>query len=212
MALDTYANLQTSVGDWLNRTDLTSVIPDFIALAEAEIKRRLRRSVTRTTLTIDGEAITPPADMAELRSIYLASDSPTQDTPIRIATPEMLAERRARNAGNTGRPTDVAYVAGELLFAPTPDQTYTAEIIYFTQLTALSNTNTTNAVLQEAPDAYLFGALLQAEPYLENDPRIPVWQDRFDKAIDQLNDVRDREEYNASLRSLRLPIVFDGRF
>ena len=36
MALDgTYAGLKASVADWLNRADLTAVVPDFITLAEA---------------------------------------------------------------------------------------------------------------------------------------------------------------------------------
>lgn len=208
MAFDTYANLQASIADWLNRSDLTALIPDLIGLAEAEMKRRLRRSVTRTTITITAEAVNPPADMAELRSIYLVSDQPALDTPLRICTPEMLAERRARQANATSRPSDVAYIAGQLVFAPTPDQIYTAEIVYFSQLSPLSVSNTANAVLAEAPDAYLFGALLQAAPYLEHDARIPVWRDGFDRAIDQLNAVRDREEYSASIRPIRLPMVF----
>lgn len=213
MALDTYTHLQTAVLKWLNRendTDLAAQLPDHIALAEARMKRLLRRSETRTDITIDGEAVNPPSDMAELRSIYLISSSPERDMPIRIVTAEMLAERRARNAGSTGRPSDVSYIAGQLLFAPTPDQTYTAEIIYFTQLTPLSNSVTTNAVLQEAPDAYLFGTLLELAPYLEYDDKIPIWKEKFEQAIQELNDVRDREQFAASLRSVRLPIVFGG--
>ena len=208
MALDTYQNVQTAIGDWLARTDLAAVIPDFITLAEAEMKRRIRRSTTRTTVTLVGEFTAPPADMAELRSAYLVSDQPEMDNPLRVSTPEMMAERRARSAGVAGRPTDIAYVAGQFMVAPIPDQNYTVEIIYFTQLTALSSATPVNAILQEAPDAYLFGALLQAEPYLENDPRIPTWRAGFDNAIDQLNMVRDREEYNASIKSIRLPMVF----
>lgn len=210
MALDTYAHLQTAVLKWLNResdTDLAAQLPDHIALAEARMKRLLRRSETRTTISVAAEAVNPPADMAELRSIYLASGSPSSDVPLRICTPGMLAERRARNAGTTGRPTDVGYVAGQLLFAPEPDQTYTAEIIYFTQLTPLSNTNPVNAVLQEAPDAYLFGTLVELAPYLEDDDRIPVWDKKFLDAIDQLNDVRDREQFSAAPAALRLPFV-----
>jgi hypothetical protein len=207
MALTNYATLCTSIADWLNRSDLTVVIPDFVTLCEAELKRRLRRTTTRDTITIDGEAVDPPADMAELRSIYLVSDLPSQDTPLRLCTPEMLAERRARNGGVAGRPTDVAYVAGQLLFAPEPDQDYDAEIVYFTQLTALTGVQT-NAILTEAPDAYLYGSLLQAEPYLEHDDRIPVWREKFNDAIEQLNKVRESEEHNASLSAARLPMVF----
>jgi hypothetical protein len=207
MALTNYATLSLAIADWLNRDDLTTQIPDFISLAEAEMKRRLRRTSTLDTLTIDDDAVTPPADMAELRSIRLVSDLPSLDNPMRLCTPEMLAERKARSGGVAGRPDSVAYVAGELMFAPEPDQEYDAEIIYFVQLTALTGTET-NTVLTEAPDAYLYGALLQAEPYLEHDERIPVWREKFDSAIEQLNKWRSDEEHNASISSARLPTVF----
>ena len=128
MALDNYATLCVAIADWLNRDDLTGVIPDFVSLAESELRRRLRRTSTRTTITVDSDSVTPPADMAELRSIYLVSDLPSLDQPLRLCTPEMLAERRARGGGVPGRPTDVAFMAGELVFAPEPDQSYTAEI------------------------------------------------------------------------------------
>lgn len=208
MALNTYSALKASVANWLNRTDLTSEIVDFITLAEAEMKRRLRRSSTRTTITISAEETTPPSDMAELRDAYLETGSPSADVPLRVATPAMLAERRARSAGTTGRPSDIAYIAGKLVVAPTPDQSYTARIHYFTQLTALSDTNATNDVLDEAPDAYLFGALWQAEYFLEHEEAAAKWERKFLAAIDQLNEVRDREEFAATATDVRLPRVF----
>ena len=211
MGLSSYTELKTSIANWLNRpddADLRAAIPDFITLAEVEIKRRLRRTSTRADLTIDAQAVTPPTDMAELRSLRLITGSPSQDVPIRVGTYEMVAERIARNNGATGRPTDVCVRNGELFFGPEPDQSYDAEIVYYVSLTPLSSTNATNTVLQEAPDAYLYGALLQAEPYLLNDERVATWKAKFDDAIDQLNDVRTREEYNGSLRAQRLPVVF----
>lgn len=211
MSLSTYSGLQTAVLKWLNResdTDLSAQLPDMITLCEARIKRDLRRSTTRTTITVADEAVDPPVDMAELRAINFVSASPSQDKPLRIGTPQSLAERRARNGGTTGRPTDVAYVAGQLLFSPQPDQTYTAEIVYYTALSPLSNSNATNAVLQEAPDAYLFGTLLETAPYLEHDDMVPVWQAKYDNAIDGLNKVREREEFAASPTPIGLPMVF----
>ncbi len=208
MALDSYAHLQSAIGDWLHRSDLTTQIPDFITLAEAEIKRRLRRATTWTTLMVSAETTAVPADCAELRSVIFTSGSPDRDVPLRIGTLEMVAERKARSAGVAGRPTDGCLVAGELLVAPPPDQTYTVNIFYYTQLTPLSGSVASNPVLVEAPDAYLFGALLQAEPYLENDERIPAWQAKFTSAIEQLNEVRTREEFSASLRPIRLPVTF----
>ncbi len=208
MSLDTYANLQLSVADWLNRSDLTTQIPDFISLAESELKRRVRRTSVTDQIDVDDEFVDIPSDMAELRSLSLVTGSPTQDVPIRVCTPEMLAESNARQAGVAGRPTDVAIVAGQLQFAPAPDQDYTANIFYFQSLDPLSSTNPTNDILAEAPDLYLFGALMHAEKFLEHDEREQTWKARFDDGIEQLNDVRTREEYNGSIRSLRLPVVF----
>jgi hypothetical protein len=208
MALTSYSTLQTALADWLNRSDLTTQIVDFIALAEVEIKRRLRRTSVNTTLSVSAEAVNIPAALAELRSISLSSSSASQDIPLRVCTPEMLAERKARNAGATGRPTDVAVMAGQFVFAPAPDQTYTANIFYYASLAVLSVSNTSNTVLVEAPDAYLYGALLQAEPFLEHDERVAIWQQKFDNAINQLNIVKDNEEYGASLRPMRLGMVF----
>lgn len=208
MSLDTYSNLQTEIADWLARTDLTARIPTFITLAEVEIKRRLRRTSVAGTLTVSAETVAIPVAIAELRSISLVSSSPSLDYPIRICTPEMLAERKARNAGIAGRPTDMAVMGSNFVFSPAPDQSYTANIFYFSSLTPLSGSVATNTVLIEAPDAYLFGALLQAEPFLEHDERMATWQGKFDNAIDQLNNVRDREEYAASIRDVRLPRVF----
>lgn len=207
MALSTYSELQASVAGWLNRSDLTVVIVDFVALAEATIKRRLRRRTARASIPIASASVTLPADCAELRSISFVSTSYGQDLPIRIGTPEQLAEVRARHSA-TGRPVQAAVIGAQLVFAPAPDAVYTADITYFQQLTPLTASAPSNVVLTEAPDAYLFGALLQAAPYLAHDERIPVWQSRFDAAIDELNAVREHEELNASVRPVRLSRPF----
>lgn len=207
-ASPTYDELQDSIADWLNRTDLTTVIPEFIRLAEAEMKRRLRRATESTTIYISAGNMDGPSDMAEPISLHLDSSSPTADVPLRLCTPEMLAEVRARNGGVEARPTHYAYYDGQLQFAPVPDQSYDGILLYAQQLTALSDSNTTNAVLTEAPDLYLYGALLQATPYVEHDERMGLWQFKFDDAIEQMNEMRERESYGGSLKEMRLPIDF----
>ncbi len=209
MSLDTYANLQTEIGEWLNRTDLSAKIPTFIQLAEVEMKRRLRHRVTRANLTIAARNVTIPSGASVLLSINLSTGSPSQDVPLMVGTMSQLAEFRARFGDTTARPQMAAIAGTEILFAPAPDQSYTAEITYVAKLTPLSTTNTTNNELTNAPDLYLFGALKNAEPYVENDDRL-IWEKRFDNAIDQLNTQRADEEFSLSLRPVRLPIVFGG--
>jgi len=208
LAIVDYATLQNAVGQWLNRSDLTDQIPAFIQLCEAQLKRKLRRTTVRATTFISTEATALPGDAAELRSVRLVSDQPFLDRPLVIGTPEFIGDRRAELNAVPGRPKYATLVGGQLVVVPIPDQVYQAEVYYFQQLTPLSTTNTTNSVLTEAPDLYLFGALKEAEPFLEHDERIQVWETKYADALTQLLDVRDREEFNASLRPIRLPVVF----
>lgn len=209
MDLTTYGGLKDAiVHDFLNRSDLADQVSGFITLAEAEMKRRLRRSQTATTIYIYAEATTLPTDVASIISLRLSTGSASLDKPLRLGTVEMLSERRARANGVAGRPDMFAYYAGQLHVQPEPDQSYDAKIVYNTQLTALSDSNTSNTILVEAPDAYLYGALLQAEGLLENDERIPLWQSKFNAAIEQLNAVADEEAHNASIKDVRFARVF----
>lgn len=199
MSLDTFTNLQAEIADWANRTDLTSVIVTAITLAESEMKRRLRRSSTRTTITLSTEETSLPADCAEVRSLVLESGSTSRDVPLHKATIDMLAERKARNGGANGRPDVYIHTAGTLIVAPIPDATYTARILYYTALTPLSGSVASNAILLEAPELYLYGALKHLEAYLEHDDRIGTWKTMFDNAIAELNEVRDREEFEGGI-------------
>lgn len=209
MALDTYTNLKLSVADWLNRTDLTTQIADFIVLAEATMKRKIRKwTVLEPAFIIASPSVDAPADLSVPRSMRLVTGSPSLDVPLRLCTIEMLNERKARSYGVQGRPTDVSFVDGVFYFAPEPDQSYTAELFYFSTLTPLSGSVASNAVLVEAPDAYLFGALMHAEPYLEHDERVPTWKTQFADAIDQLNAKREDDEFTMGLHAIRLPRVF----
>jgi len=79
MALTTYAELKTSVGDWLNRSDLTTAIPDFISLAEAQIERNLRtrQMIVRATASITTEYSAVPDNFLEVKSFKLDTNPVT---------------------------------------------------------------------------------------------------------------------------------------
>jgi len=207
-AFSTYTDLQATIAEWLDRTDLTNQIPAFISLAEAEIDRVLRRTVSRQTITITSETTNLAATIAELRSIRLVTASPWLDTTLDVVTPEMLADVRARAGNVAGRPQAASVIAGDIVVAPTPDQSYTAEIVAYLGLVPLSSTNATNTVLTEAPDLYLYGALKHSAPFLQHDERVPLWGELFQDALDQLHIRREREEHGANMRPMRLPVVF----
>ena len=208
MALDTSANFQLAIADWLNRSDLTARIPDFIALCEAKIRRKLKRKTIRNAswaITLEYQPL--PNDCSEMRSIRLVSSMSYLDKPIALVTPEALSDHRAAFQNIAGRPQWASVVDGNLLFVPKPDQSYVADITYFEKFTSL-NSASSNSILAESPDIYLYGVLMEAAPYLEHEERIPVWENRFENAIADAEVQLNREEYAGSTHPARLPVVF----
>ena len=208
MALSTYADLKAVVADYLDRTDLTDQIPDFITMAEASFNRVIRQPdmITKNdSFSIAGRYTTLPTDTLEIVRIVLDLQPVIV---LEYMTPEELSERRVSMTG-TGKPyyfTTIGGSANQLEVLRSPDQTYTASIIYYTRIPALADG--TNWLLTNHPDIYLFGALVEAEPYLKNDDRMPMWTSRLDKALNDLRLQGQRERHTAS--SLRMRSVALG--
>ena len=191
MALTTYAELKTSIGDWLNRADLTAVIPDFISLAEAQVERtlRTRQMIVRANASFDAQYGAVPADFLETKSLKLTSTNP--QTPLQFLSIDAL-DNEATNYTASAKPKFFGVVGGQFRLVPTPDSNYTTELTYYAKLTKLSNSVTTNWLLTSSPDIYLYGALLQAAPYLQDDARIQVWSSLYDRAMSELQTADDR--------------------
>lgn len=181
MALTNYGELKTTIADWLNRDDLTAVIPDFITLATAQVNRRVRhwRAVKRATATADSQFLTLPSDWLEGRNIQLSTDPVT---PLRFASIQQMDEFRASNS-TQGRPCWYAIHGTYLEFVPVPDSSYTCEMTYYAKLAAMSADTDTNWLLTNFPDAYLYGSLLNAAPYLGDDERLMVWERLYEKVL-----------------------------
>jgi hypothetical protein len=191
MALSTYAELKTSIGDWLNRSDLTNAIPDFISLAEAQVERtlRTRQMIVRANASFDAQYGAVPADFLETKSLKLTSTNP--QTPLEFLSIDALDNKASEYTGS-GKPRFFGVVGGQCRLVPVPDATYTTELTYYAKLTKLSNSVTTNWLLTSSPDIYLYGALLQAAPYLQDDARIQVWSSLYDRAMSELQTADDR--------------------
>ena len=191
MALTTYAELKTSIGDWLNRSDLTSVIPDFISLAEAQIERtlRARQMIVRANASFDAQYGAVPSDFLEAKSLKLTSTNP--QSPLSFLSIDALDAEMTKYTGS-GKPKFFGVVGGQLRIVPTPDATYTTELTYYAKLAKLSNSNTSNWLLVSSPDIYLYGALLQAAPYLQDDARIQTWATLYERALNDLQTADDR--------------------
>ena len=193
MALTTYTELKSSLADWLNRTDLTSVIADFISLAEAQMERQLRtrQMIVRATASFAAAAEfgTVPDDFMEVKSIKLDTNPVTSLT---FQTIEAMDQLSNTTYLSSGKPLYFTVVGNQFRLLPIPDGAYTADLVYYAKLTKLSSTVATNWLLTQAPDVYLYGALLQAAPYLQDDARISVWSSLYLAGLDQLQVADDR--------------------
>lgn len=191
MALSTYAELRTSIADWLNRSDLSATIPDFISLAEAQIERtlRTRQMIVRANASLDAQYGTVPSDFLEVKSLKLTSTNPP--TPLSFMSIDAL-DQQSSSYTASGKPKFFGVVGNQLRIQPTPDGTYTAELTYYAKLTKLSNSVTSNWLLASSPDIYLYGALLQAAPYLQDDARIQTWATLYERALNDLRTADDR--------------------
>ena len=119
MSISTYAELQTAVANFLDRSDLTDRIPEFITLAEARFNRVIRAPdmLTRDdAFAVDGQFETLPSGFIEA-SRFVLSASPTR--PLDYLTPQEMADERAGRT-SAGKPAFYSVVGGSLEFLPTP--------------------------------------------------------------------------------------------
>lgn len=191
MDLSTYSGLKAAVADYLNRDDLTTVVPGFIALAESKFNRklRLRQMVKRATATIDTQFFAYPADWLEARDFILSTNPITQ---MEFVTEDQGNALRTTTAIAAGKPRYYTIIGSQIEVIPTPDTSYSGVLSYYAKIPALSDSNTSNWLLAYAPDLYLYGALLEASPYLKDDERLAVWGQMYEssKADIELADQR----------------------
>jgi len=205
VAITTYSELQSAVADWLNRTDLTSAITDFISLAEAEFQRtiRHRKMITRSDATIDSEYSATPGDWYQSVSLILKTD-PVH--PLEYVTNEAMNDLKATSSA-VGKPNYYTHVGTEIQVYPAPDGTgYTGEVVYYAKIPPLTDSNTSNWLLDIAPDIYLYGTLVQSAPYLRDDERTGVWASLYKQGIEELivSDQRTRGQTSVRMKTRAL--------
>jgi len=183
----TYASLVTDISSYLERTDTATLqkIPTFIMLAEQVISTEIQflgnLTVVTSTMNVGEPVIVKPARWRKTVSFNLIDNSQRQ--PVFLRKYEYLRNYWP-NATQTDTPVYYCdYDYTHWLVAPTPDLAYNYEVLYYERVQPLDATNQTNWFTQYAPQAMLYGSLLQAMPFLKNDERIPMWQAQYDRVI-----------------------------
>lgn len=203
MSISTYAELKSAIADWLNRSDLTSVIPTFVSMAEADLNRTVRhwRMEKRSTAEADGQYLDLPNDWIENIRVK-TTDGGT--AALELISQADLAERRQAGNDTAGVPAFYCITGGQLEFYPTPSATYDVEIVYYAQLDALSADGDDNWLLTSHPDAYLYSALTHAAPYLDDDARTQVWASLAQKAVAAINLENDKARFSGTGLRMKL--------
>jgi len=182
MAITTYAELQTAIGDWLNRADLDQKIPDFIRLAESTLNDVLRSAdmVTQSTaVTITSGRATLPSDALEIVYAQVAS---TDDEPLEQVTPQQLTMLRRTRTRDAANPRFFAVIGRDIVVTPTPSSG-SIDVDYYQRIPALTDSNTTNWLLDDAPHMYLYTSLLHATPFLMDDARYQVFNNTVSQQV-----------------------------
>jgi hypothetical protein len=189
-AVMTYDSLTENIQSYLERTDTATLdkIPLFIMLAEqviaSEIKFLGNLTVNTSNMVVGQPVIDKPARWHKTVSMNVTVGGVKQ--PVLLRKYEYLREYWP-NQTLTDNPLYYAdYDYTHWLVAPTPDQAYSFEVLYYERVQPLDSTNQTNWFTIYAPQALLYGSLLQAMPFLKNDERIPMWQAQYSAIMQTL--------------------------
>lgn len=198
MSIATYSELVTAVTSWLNRSDLSTAAADFIRLGESKLNRRLRlaqmESSADISTSISTRFVALPSRFVEPLQVRFDNEDPLP----------VFAKNAVPIVWSAGRPRAVAF-GQQIEFDRISDQVYTARLVFVQALDITADL--TNWVLTNAPDAYLYSALLAAEPYIADDARIPIWAQMLETALGELaeSDLRargqTRMQFDAALSS-----------
>lgn len=188
MSFESYDALVASIAGWIKRKDQQARIPDFISLFESRMNRVLRTQRQRklSSLSVYGGAVVLPEDYLEPIALDDGENGLDLMTTLQFGPKQVEAGHFAIEGGQI-------LISGD---------TTNINFRYYARIPALSATNPSNWVLLNHPDAYLFGALTEAEPYLLNDARMPMWKDRGDTAIQGIQLADDQSRFAGASLSI----------
>tara|TARA_R110000744_G_scaffold323104_2_gene428970 strand:- start:26 stop:676 length:651 start_codon:yes stop_codon:yes gene_type:complete len=210
MAITNYTNLKTTLADYLHRSDLSdTVLSNFVQFAESRLNRKLRLLQQETTTTLSVPAgtntIALPSDWIETIDVIHSDDKDS-------LTAQSVKNLNSQTSygSTTGRPRLYAITNGyNLLFNIITDKAYDLSLNYFNKWDV--ETDDTNWLLQNAPDAYLYASLLEAKAYTKKLEDVGLWSSGLDVAINDLNRNDNRSRRNATSR-VDSAIIKAGRF
>lgn len=208
MSIGTYAELQSAVSAWMLRASTDAVVTaaqvqNYIFLCEAELNRVLKVRELETDValpTVQNQAyLTLPSDFKKIASLEYDDNSANLD---QVGSRQELK----RKWGNVSQqPTEYAIFGSKIYLGATPDAIYTSHLYYYKAIPALTDTNTTNAILTAFPDLYLSGAIRQGCMQTSNKDKKAEAEENYVAAIGMVRqaDMDNRISSNARMKTRR---------
>ena len=210
MAISNYSNLQSGIADFLNRSDLTSVIPTFIDMAQSQIDRDVRHWRMETTAQLDvasdyaflpkntdGEPL-----WVEIKNVLYYPDmsDTTKYHPLEYLSQNAFDERKMNSENKVGEPQyytlgAVNGIAIMYLFPQPKAETNDKIQLSYLAKADLGDDDQSNWLITDFPDVYLYGSLIHAAIYLKDDERLPMFTQMYNAAVQRVNASSNESEY-----------------
>ena len=197
MAITSFTTLKAAVEDYLDRTDIPGPITDAIMFGENRIYRDVRVADMETALsaTTSSGVIAVPSGYIEMKFMYIDT-APIQ--ALQRKDLSFIYENFPTRSADS-KPTFFAREGTNFIFGPFPDTNYSIKGIFYKKLTALApGSNESNFIITDFPEALLFAALVECEPFLQNDERLVIWESKYQEAIKQIQAQEDAEALSGS--------------
>jgi len=201
MSLSTYAGLKAAIPSVMNvsATDLASNIDDLITLGETRIYReaRTRDGEQSIATAMASGVVAVPSDYVEMKYCYCSA---APGIPLERRDIGWLYSNYPRVNASSGIPVYFSRDGTNFVFGPYPNGGFTLTGVYYKKFAALSSA--VNNQFLNNPDLYLFACLAESEYLIGRDNRIPLWEAKYNKILDDANGLAKREDASGS--SLRM--------
>lgn len=199
--ITSYSTLQTAVTDYLARSNLSTFTPNFIQNWEEKFLRQPmnfgRWMETSLSSAISSSVVAVPSAYLGLKYAYV--DGSPASRLDRVSLNQLYG--RYPRGGDSARPVWISRDTTNFVFGPIPDSDYTIKGVYWAKPTLLRSFASDAAahwIIVNAPDLALYGALLEATPFLRNDSRIQVWDGFYKTALQNYRDLQREEDVSGS--------------
>lgn len=205
MALDSYQTLKTSIIEWSKRSDILSLVDDFIDIAEStmyanpDAQLRIRDMETRATgnMSTTDRCEPLPSRFIEMRQVKL--NLTAGEYMMSYVSPDSMIIKDA-----SGIPPYYT-ITNQVEFDRIPDDAYEIEFLYYESLAPLTATAPSNQILVRFPQIYLYGALYACFDWAMQGDVSANYYSKMISAIKGANTMDRRGRYHGA--SIRLNAV-----